>query len=84
MDQCKKKEAKTLQKLNSNNNKDPLGFRKNIRIREVILTLRILIEKQIRNRNIFILFVNFEKAFDNIQLSKLFYILKNIGIKYYG
>lgn len=42
-----------------------------------------MVEKQIRrNKEIFIAFVDLEKAFDNVQWKKLFKILKRIGIKY--
>jgi len=51
-----------------NMSKNQFGFRKNIGSWEVILTLRILIEKQIRrNKNTFIAFVDLEKAFDNVK-----------------
>ncbi|VVC26495.1 Reverse transcriptase domain [Cinara cedri] len=42
-----------------------------------------MVEKQIRrNKEIFIAFVDLEKAFDNVQRKELFKILKRIGIKY--
>lgn len=71
-------------KIEENLSKDQFGFRKNIGTREAILTLRVLIEKQIRrNKDTFIAFVDLEKAFDNVKWSILFDILKSIGIKYY-
>lgn len=49
-----------------------------------LLTLRALIEKQIRkSEDTFVTFVDLEKAFDDVKRSKLFDILKTIGIKYY-
>lgn len=70
--------------IEKNLGKDQFGFRKKIGTREAIVTLRILIEKQIRrNKDTFIAFVDLEKAFDNVKWSILFDILKSIGIKYY-
>jgi hypothetical protein len=74
-----------IDKKNEENlGKDQFGFRKNTGTREAIVTLRVLIEKQIRkNKDTFIAFVDLEKAFDNIKWNILFDILKSIGIKYY-
>lgn len=45
--------------------------------------MKILIEKQIRvNKDIFFAFVDFEKAFDNINWVKMFNILEKLGITY--
>lgn len=69
--------------IHTNLGRDQLGFRKSISTREAIITLRILLEKQIkRNEDTFIAFVDLEKAFDNVQLNQLFNILEKIGIKY--
>jgi hypothetical protein len=47
------------------------------------LALRIMTEIQNSlNKEIFIAFVDLEKAFDNVQWKELFKILKRIGIKY--
>jgi hypothetical protein len=46
---------------------DQFGFRKNMGTREVILALRLIIEKTIRKyRSTFIAFVYIEKAFNNV------------------
>jgi hypothetical protein len=46
---------------------DQLGFRRNKDTIDVILSLRILIEKQIKfNKVTFIEFIDLEKAFDNV------------------
>jgi hypothetical protein len=55
---------------------DQFGFRRNIGTREAILSLRILIEKQIEfNKDTFIAFIDLEKAFDNVPRKELFYKL---------
>jgi len=56
----------------------------NIGTRETIVTLKVLIGKQIRlSKDTFIAFVGLEKAFDNVNWNKLFDILKTIGTNYY-
>lgn len=68
-------------KIEKNQGKDQFGFRKNIGTREAILTLRILIEKQIRrNKGTFIAFFDLEKSFNNVKWNILFDILKTIGV----
>lgn len=63
--------------------KGQFGFSRNIGAKEVILTLRVLIEKQIKSsKDTFIAFVDLKKTFDNVKWSKLFSVLKTIGIKY--
>lgn len=53
--------------IDENLGSDQFGFRKSIGTREAILTLRILLKKQIRrNKDTFIAFVDLEKAFDNV------------------
>lgn len=59
---------------------DQFGFRRNKGTREAILSLRILIEKQIEfNKDTFITFIELEKAFDNVPWKGLFYTLEGIG-----
>lgn len=46
---------------------DPFGFRKNMGTREAILALRLIIENIIwKDKSTFIVFVDIEKAFDNV------------------
>ena len=62
---------------------DQFGFRRNKGTREAILSLRILIEKQIEvNKNTFIAFIDLEKAFDKVPWKELFYTLEGIGADY--
>jgi hypothetical protein len=50
---------------------DQFGFRRNKGTRDAILNLRILIEKQIKfNKDIFISFIDREKAFDKVPLKE--------------
>lgn len=63
---------------------DQIGFRKNMGTREVILTLRTIIEKIImKDKPTYIAFVDIEKAFDNVNWSVvMFKILKRPGVEY--
>jgi len=70
-------------KIYSNIGNDQFGFRKDIGTREAILSLRFLIEKQLRvNKDVIIAFVDLEEAFDNVNWDKMFDILKRLGITY--
>jgi len=60
---------------------DQYGFRKNKGTREAILSLRVMLEKQIdRQKKTFMAFVDLEKAFDNVNWKVLFNIMNNVGI----
>jgi hypothetical protein len=62
---------------------DQFGFRRSKGTREAILALRIILKKRIdRNKKTYMAFVDFEKAFDNVDWNRIFEILKNIGVKY--
>ncbi|VVC29974.1 Endonuclease/exonuclease/phosphatase,Reverse transcriptase domain [Cinara cedri] len=62
---------------------DQFGFRRNKGTREAILSLRLLIEKQIEfNKDTFIAFIDLEKAFDKVPWKGLFYTLEGIGADY--
>ncbi|VVC32502.1 Reverse transcriptase domain [Cinara cedri] len=62
---------------------DQFRFRRNKGTREAILSLRLLIEKQIEfNKDTFIAFIDLEKAFDKVPWKGLFYTLEGIGADY--
>ena len=60
---------------------DQFGFRAGCGTRDAIGIMRIISEKMIENdQEMFVCFVDFEKAFDRVQWRKLFDILKAIGV----
>ncbi|KAL1446687.1 hypothetical protein WDU94_006588 [Cyamophila willieti] len=62
---------------------DQFGFRKGRGTRDAILSLRMLLEKRLKkNLNTYIAFIDLEKAFDQVEWTTLFEILKEIGIRY--
>lgn len=62
---------------------DQFGFRKSRGTREAILTLRLILEgRQKKGLSTYIAFVDLEKAFDNVNWSKMFRVLKKVGVKY--
>lgn len=61
--------------------KDQFGFEKNMGTREVILALKLIIEKRIwKDKLIFIVFVDIIKAFDNVNWEIMFKMLKRVGV----
>ena len=57
------------------------GFRRGVGTRDAIGTLRMLIQRSLEyNNNIYVCFVDFEKAFDRGNWSKMMTILKTIGV----
>ena len=57
------------------------GFRKGCGTREAIGVMRTLCERSLEHGNdVFICFVDFEKAFDRVDWVKLLDVLKNIGV----
>jgi hypothetical protein len=72
-------------KVEDNLSENQFGFRKNIGTREAILCLRIMIEKSIDvNKTLYVVFVDLEKAFDNVEWNKMFGLLEKLGIDYNG
>ena len=61
--------------------KTQFGFRKGCGTREAIAVMRILCERRLEfNEELFICFVDFEKAFDRVRWTKLLEILEKIGV----
>src|SRR2546426_9445769 len=61
--------------------KDQFGFRKGCGTCEAIGILRMLCERSLELDNeVFVCFVDFEKAFDRVNLVKLLEVLKRIGV----
>ena len=61
--------------------KDQFGFRSGCGTREAIGVMRVMREKVIEHdQEMFVCFVDFEKAFDRVQWRKLFNILKAINV----
>lgn len=61
---------------------DQYGFRRQKGIREAILGLRVLIEKQIdRNKVTYLAFIDLKKAFDKVNWNKMLLILREIGVE---
>ncbi len=73
----KRIEAKTKQLLGRNQ----FGFRKGFGTRDAIGVMRTLCERSLEHGNeVYICFVDFEKAFDRVDWVKMFDILKNLHI----
>ncbi len=78
-----------LLKFRSDNCPDPpnqLGFCKNAQTNDHILTLKTIIDKYYtksttKNKRLFVCFVDFKKAFDNVSRDLLLYKLTKIGIQ---
>src|SRR6218665_1734441 len=57
------------------------GFRKGMGTRDAIGTLRVLTEKSIQNgQDVYICFVDYEKAFDRVEWRRLLHGLRRMGI----
>lgn len=71
------------QKIDEELQDDQFGLRYGRGTREAILSLRILIEENMRvDKPLYIAFVDLQKAFDNINWNLMFDILKKIGIEF--
>ena len=54
-------------------NEDQFGFRKNRGTREAVLALRMIIEGRLKkNKELYMAFIDLEKAFDNVDWNKMF------------
>ena len=61
--------------------KNQFGFRKGCGTREAIGVMRMLCERSLEfNNNLYLCFVDFEKAFDRVRWTKLMDILEKIGV----
>ncbi|KAI5644176.1 reverse transcriptase (RNA-dependent DNA polymerase) domain-containing protein [Phthorimaea operculella] len=68
-------------KIEENLSEDQFGFRKNRGTREAIIALRLIIERRLElNKNTYIGFIDLEKAFDNVDWTRLFKILKDKNV----
>ena len=60
---------------------DQFGFRKGLGTRDAIAALSILSERAMEfNQEVLVAFIDYEKAFDRVEWSKLMEIMKDIGI----
>ena len=61
--------------------RNQFGFRKGCGTREAIGTMRVLCERSIEHDNdVYICFIDFEKAFDRVNWVKMMDALKSIGV----
>ena len=68
-------------KMEAEINETRSGFRPKVGTREGIFNLRFILEKYLEcNRDVFICFIGFEKAFDRVKHEKMIECLSNIGI----
>ncbi|KAF0746198.1 Reverse transcriptase domain-containing protein [Aphis craccivora] len=70
-------------KTNENLTEDQFDFMKKRGTREVIIWLRIIIEKMFRiNKSLFIAISDLEKVFNNVKWAKIFMIIEDIEVDY--
>ena len=61
--------------------KTQFGFRKGCGTREAIVVMRVLCERSLEHGNdVFVCFVDFEKAFDRVDWVMMMRFLKKIGV----
>ena len=61
--------------------RDQYGFRRGFGTRDAIAAMRVLYERSLEhNKKVYVCFVDYEKAFDRVDWTKLMEILCNIGI----
>lgn len=69
------------QAIEENLTEDQFGFRRNTGTKEAILALRLIIEKMIgKGKELYIAFIDAEKAFDRVNWKQMFDVLTEIGI----
>jgi len=57
------------------------GFRKGVGTRDAIGVMRMVIERSLENGNeVYVCFVDFEKAFDRVKWAKLMEVIKKVGV----
>jgi len=62
---------------------DQFGFRKITGTRDAIGTLRVLTERSFEvDRDVYVCFVDYEKAFDRVDWKKLMRVLRRLGVDY--
>jgi len=63
--------------------RDQYAFRKGLGTRDAIAAMRVLYERSLEyNKKVYVCFVDYEKAFDRVDWTKLTEILCNIGVDY--
>ena len=68
-------------KCEENISETQFGFRKGLGTRDALFALQILVQRCWDvNKDVYLCFIDYEKAFDRVQHSKLIEILKNTGI----
>lgn len=67
-------------KVKNNIDDNQFGFRPGKKTRDALLAFRTILERRInKNRSTYIVFVNIEKAFDNVDCKRLFETMRQIG-----
>ena len=62
---------------------DQFGFRRGTGTRDAISTLRVLTERSLEvDRDAYVCFVDYEKAFDRVDWKKLMRVLRRLGVDY--
>ena len=62
---------------------DQFGFRKGTGTRDAISTLRVLTERSLEvDRDVYVSFIDYEKAFDRVDWKKLMRVLRRLGVDY--
>jgi len=62
---------------------DQFGFRKGTGTRDAISTLRVLTERSLEvDRDVYVSFIDYEKAFNRVDLKKLMRVLRRLGVDY--
>lgn len=74
-------QQRTYTKIEQNISSSQFGFRNGLGTRKALFCLQILIQRsRDLNKNSYICFIDFEKAFDKIHHAKLIEVLEKIGL----